>query len=109
MCLGRIRSPTGIYEMCSNLFPSFPGFGEDTSYDAKLVFDSRLERQVSTRDLPKSVDLKGYNKFITDLADTYIKEAEACSDRGASAVICALPIESQLSTKRLNQSITATR
>jgi hypothetical protein len=76
-----------------NLFPSFPGFGEDTPYDAKLVFDSRLERQVSTRDLPKSVDLKGYNKFITELADIYIKEAEACSDRGSSVVICALPIE----------------
>ena len=76
-----------------NLFPSFPGFGDDTPYDAKLVFDSRLERQLSTRDLPKAVDVKGYNKFITDLADTYIKEAEGCSERGASVVICALPIE----------------
>lgn len=76
-----------------NLFPGFPGFGDDTPYDAKLVFDSRLERQVSTRDLPKSVDVKGYNKFITELADSYIKEAEACSERGASVVVCALPIE----------------
>jgi hypothetical protein len=76
-----------------NLFPRFPGFGEDTPYDSKLLFDSRLERQVSTRDLPKSVDVKGYNKFITELADTYIKEAEACSERGASVIVCALPIE----------------
>jgi hypothetical protein len=76
-----------------NLFPRFPGFGADTPFDAKLVFDSRLERQVSTRELPKSVDFKDYNKFLTDLADGYIKEAEACSERGASVVICALPIE----------------
>ena len=76
-----------------NLFPSFPGFGNDSPYDAKLVFDSRLERQTSTRDLPKFVDVKGYNKFITELADSYIKEAEACSERGASVVICALPLE----------------
>jgi hypothetical protein len=67
-----------------NLFPRFPGFGADSPFDAKFVFDARLERQISTRDLPKSVDLKGYNKFITDLADTYIKEAEACSERSAS-------------------------
>jgi hypothetical protein len=76
-----------------NLFPRFPGFGEDTPFDSKLVFDSRLERQVSTRDLPKSVSLKEYNKFITELADTYVTEAEACSTRGASVVVCALPIE----------------
>jgi hypothetical protein len=76
-----------------NLFPRFPGFGADTPFDAKLIFDSRLERQVSIRDLPKAVDRKGYNKFITDLADSYIKEAEACSERGATVVICALPIE----------------
>ncbi len=76
-----------------NLFPSFPGFGEDTPYDAKLVFDSRLERRISTRDLPKSVDLKDYNRFITELADSYIEEAEACSERGASVVVCAVPLE----------------
>jgi hypothetical protein len=76
-----------------NLFPRFPGFGDDTPYDAKLVFDSRLERQLSTRELPKSVDVKDYNKFITDLADNYIEEAAACSERGASVVVCALPIE----------------
>lgn len=76
-----------------NLFPAFPGFGEDTPYDSKLVFDSRLERRLSTRDLPKSVGLKDYNKFITELADSYIEEADACSQRGASVVICALPLE----------------
>ena len=76
-----------------NLFPRFPGFGSDTPFDAKLVFDSRLERQTSIRDLPQSVDLKGYNAFIKDLAASYIKEAEACSERGAVIVICALPIE----------------
>ena len=76
-----------------NLFPRFPGFGADTPFDAKLVLDSRLERQISTRKLPKSVDFKDYNKFLTDLADSYIKEAQACSERGASVVICALPIE----------------
>lgn len=76
-----------------NLFPSFPGFGEESPFDAKLVFDARLERQLSVRDLPTSVDHKGYNAFITDLADTYIKEAEACSERGASVVVCALPLE----------------
>jgi hypothetical protein len=76
-----------------NLFPSFPGFGSETPFDTKFVFDSRIERQISSRDLPKSVDLKGYNQFITDLADSYIKEAESCSERGASVIVCALPIE----------------
>src|SRR5437016_2740793 len=47
-----------------NLFPRFPGFGSDSPFDSTLVFDSRLERQLSTRDLPKSVDRKGYNSFI---------------------------------------------
>jgi hypothetical protein len=76
-----------------NLFPAFPGFGEGTPYDAKLVFDSRLERRISTRNLPKSVNLKDYNRFITGLADSYIDEAEACTERGASVVVCALPLE----------------
>jgi len=39
------------------------------------------------------VNLKEYNNFITKLADTYVTEAEACSTRGASVVVCALPIE----------------
>jgi hypothetical protein len=76
-----------------SLFPRFPGFGNDTPFDAKLVFDSRVERQVSIRDLPKSVAATDYNKFIRDLADSYIKQAEASSERGASVVVCALPIE----------------
>src|SRR3984885_5463818 len=76
-----------------NLFPRFPGFGDDTPFDAKLVFDARLERQMPLRDLPKSLDVKAYNPFITEIADSYIKEAEACSERGASVVICTLPME----------------
>jgi hypothetical protein len=76
-----------------NLFPRFPGFGPDTPFDAKLVFDARLERQLSSHDLPKTVDHKGYNAFIATLADSYLKEAEAASERGAAVVVCALPIE----------------
>lgn len=76
-----------------NLFVRFPGFGQDTPFDAKLVFDARLERQLSSRDLPKHVDRKGYNAFIKELADAYIKEAVAASERGAAVVVCALPIE----------------
>ncbi len=76
-----------------NLFTRFPGFGGGTPFDAKLVFDGRLERQLPLRGLPESVDMKDYNTFITELADTYIKEAEASSERGASVVVCALPIE----------------
>lgn len=75
------------------LFPRFPGFGPDTPFDASLVFDARLERQLSSRDLPKTVDRKGYNAFIATLADSYIKQVEAASERGASVVVCALPIE----------------
>ena len=76
-----------------NLFSRFPGFGDDTPFDAKLVFDSRLERQIPLRDLPESLDVRTYNPFITEIADIYIKEAEACSERGASVIVCALPME----------------
>jgi hypothetical protein len=76
-----------------NLFVRFPGFGDDTPFDSKLVFDARLERPLSSRDLPRHVDKKGYNAFIADLADAYIKEAVAASERGASVVVCAIPIE----------------
>ena len=41
-----------------NLFSRFPGFGDDTPFDAKLVFDSRLERQIPLRDLPESLDVR---------------------------------------------------
>jgi len=76
-----------------NLFPRFPGFGSDRPFDSKFLYDSRIERQISTRDLPKSVDAKGYNAFITELADSYITEIQASSERGASVVVCALPME----------------
>ena len=76
-----------------NLFVRFPGFGPDSPFDSRFVFDARLERQLSSRDLPKHVDRKGYNTFISDLADAYIKEALAAIERGASVVVCALPIE----------------
>jgi hypothetical protein len=76
-----------------NLFPRFPGFGDDTPFDAKLVFDARLERQIPVRNLPKSLNIEAYHPFLTEVADSYIKGAEACSERGASVVICALPME----------------
>ena len=73
-----------------NLFPAFPGFGPDSPFESALVFDSRLERQVSTRNLPTSVNRKDYNAFLRELADTYIAEADAASEKGALVVVCAL-------------------
>jgi hypothetical protein len=87
---------TGIHAKVSdqpNLFPAFPGFGPESPFDSTLVFDSRLERQVSSRNLPKTVNRKDYNAFLKDLADAYIAEADAASDKGASVIVCALPME----------------
>lgn len=36
---------------------------------------------------------QGYNPSITELVDNFIREAEACSERGASVVVCAPPME----------------
>lgn len=90
------RSAAGIPAKVSdqpNLFPAFPGFGPDSPFESALVFDSRLERQVSTRNLPTSVNRKDYNAFLRELADTYIAEADAASEKGALVVVCALPME----------------
>lgn len=76
-----------------NLFPAFPGFGSDSPFEATLQFDSRIERQVSTRNLPKAVNRKDYNTFLKELADSYLAEADTASEKGASVVVCALPME----------------
>lgn len=87
---------TGIAAKVSNqpnLFPAFPGYGPDSPFESTLQFDSRIERQVSTRNLPKAVNRKDYNAFLKELADSYLAEADAASEKGASVIVCALPME----------------
>src|SRR5439155_9658774 len=58
-----------------------------------FFFSSRRRHTRWPRDWSSDVCSSDLNPFITEIADIYIKEAEACSERGASVIVCALPME----------------
>jgi hypothetical protein len=76
-----------------HLFPAFPGFNEDAAFRSKLVFDDRLERTISQRDIEIATSAPT-RLAVEKTVELYRKEIDALADeRRCDVVVCARPDE----------------
>lgn len=73
------------------LFPSFPGFNEDVAFRSTLVFDGRLERTISQREI-EIATAAPTRQAVEKTMELYRRELDALADeRRCDVVVCARP------------------
>jgi hypothetical protein len=76
-----------------HLFPGFPGFNGDTAFRSTLVFDDRLERTISQRDIEIATSAPT-RQAVEKTVELYRREIDALADeRRCDVVVCARPDE----------------
>jgi hypothetical protein len=75
-----------------NLFPRFPGFGEDSMLQADLVSDPSLHRTVRDKDIQQICAGTNDNTVIREAATMFLDELTALVEKGkADVLVCAVP------------------
>jgi hypothetical protein len=73
------------------LYPPFPGFGSNHSFHSALSWSSREFRTVKLSDEQKQ---GGFNEIVGKVAEAYVKEIEALTEKAkVDVVLCAPPLE----------------
>ncbi|HEY8791320.1 MAG TPA: hypothetical protein VIL96_00365 [Gaiellaceae bacterium] len=76
-----------------NLFPAFPGFAGDTTFQAELVFDSAFDRVLNIREL-RAVIRDSANTSRRNVCDVIVNELSVLLERHRpDVVMIALPLE----------------
>lgn len=77
-----------------NLFPSFPGFSDDSCFNSSLSFHERWIARISDGELSDLVSNTRPDKLPHESADTFIRHAERLLELGkVDVIICAPPTE----------------
>lgn len=75
-----------------NLFPRFPGFGEDSSLRAPLVSESRLHGVVKQRELDNLFRSTDRYRVIGEAAEIFLSEMRRLTEKGSvDVLVCAVP------------------
>jgi len=75
-----------------NLFPRFPGFGEDTNLPASLFVDSRLHGVVRQRELDSLFKSSDPNRVVREAVDMFLSEMRRLTEKASTDVLlCAVP------------------
>jgi hypothetical protein len=92
--LGECRNPRpGKESRLRNLFPDFPGFAGDTTFQAELVFDPALDRVLKIREL-RAVIRENANTSRRNVCDVLINELSVLVEsHRPDVVLIALPLE----------------
>jgi hypothetical protein len=76
-----------------NLFPSFPGYGDNSCFQSRLEFGQSLTRSITKKtieDLAKRND----QAAVADAVDLFFDETRQLVEKGGvDVIICALPLE----------------
>jgi hypothetical protein len=76
-----------------NLFPDFPGFAGDTTFQAELVFDSGFDRVLKIREL-RAVMRESANTSRRNVCDVLLNELSVLVEsHRPGVVLIALPLE----------------
>lgn len=77
-----------------NLFPRFPGFNPQESFQSELVLDSQLHRPLPPIELKRLLQGTAPNKVVRDAVALYLAELRYLSENtNADVLICAHPQE----------------
>ncbi len=75
-----------------NLFPRFPGFGEDSSLRAPLVSEPRLHGIVKQRELDSLFRSNDRYRVIEEAAGMFLSEMRRLVEKGSvDVLVCAVP------------------
>src|SRR5579862_3935269 len=92
--LEECRNPRpGKESRLRNLFPDFPGFARDTTFQAELVFDPALDRVLKIREL-RAVIRENANTSRRNVCDVLVNELSVLiENHRPDVVLIALPLE----------------
>jgi hypothetical protein len=77
-----------------NLFPRFPGFTNESPFEASIVTDDRLVRCVPGSELARLVSLAATPSVVEDTVALFIDELKFITEQGGvDVVVCAPPAE----------------
>jgi hypothetical protein len=76
-----------------NLFPRFPGFNANAGFRAELVFDSGLERTISSADIADIVALNVRDEQKVVTVSKIVGEVRLLLEKKPDVIVCALPYE----------------
>jgi len=75
-----------------NLFPRFPGFGEDMKLCADFVFDGQMQRAIPQRSFEELCRKPMTDENIKEIADLFLNEMGYLAEKNVADVfICAYP------------------
>ncbi len=75
-----------------NLFPRFPGFGQDMRLCADFVFDNQMYRVIPERKFQELCDLSKTDDVLRAIADLFLAEMEYLAQKNvADVLVCAYP------------------
>lgn len=91
--MGRIGRGVGAKESRQpNLFPRFPGFGEDTNLRAPLVVDTQLHGTVKQRELDVLFKSSDRNRVVEEAVAMFLSEMQRLTEKSsADVLVCAVP------------------
>jgi hypothetical protein len=75
-----------------NLFPRFPGFGDNSMLRADLISDASLQRTVRDKDIQQLCARTDDNEVVREAASMFLDELTALVEKGkADVLVCAVP------------------
>lgn len=76
-----------------NLFPRFPGFGEETNLQAPLITDSQLQRTIRTQEFDNLCKARKSAKVINEAVEIFLAELQLLKEKAlADVFVCAVPM-----------------
>src|SRR6266567_143778 len=77
-----------------NLFPPFPGFGEDSCFNSQFIIEQNLQRPISHREIDILTKTTNHTVLIEKAVEMFYAEIEyLVQNYPVDVIICALPLE----------------
>lgn len=91
--LRRCRKPINppADKRTSNFFPPFPGFTTEVGLESELVFDSRLQRSVPTREIRTLAQLPTRDARLNAAVELLLEEITEIGEHGLARAILVCP------------------
>jgi len=76
-----------------NLFPAFPGFGEDSCFGVSFICEPRCQRSISQNSIDELAKIKDHGRLVEEAAQLFVAEVEyLANETNAGVLICAPPL-----------------
>jgi hypothetical protein len=91
-CRKPIDPPTNTKKKSANFFPPFPGFTGEVGLESELMFDTRLQRSVSARDIRRLASTHATREARLNAAvELLLEEIRGVSEHGLARAILVCP------------------